>query len=44
MKNIVYYDTKTRKIKTLPYAKFDEAHFSFEEKPPGTKILMELGL
>ena len=44
MKNIVYYDTHTKKIKTTTYAKFDEAHFSYENKPPGAQILMELGL
>ena len=44
MKNIVYLDTKTRKIKTTTFAKFDKAHFSYTDKPPGAKILMELGL
>ena len=43
IKNIVYYDTTTKKIKTTTYAKFDEVHFSYENKPPGAKILMELG-
>ena len=42
MKNIVYLDTK--KIKTTTYAKFDEAHFSYDNKPPGAQILMELGI
>ena len=44
MKNIVYLDTVTNKIKTMTYAKFDEAHFSRSEKPPGAQILIELGL
>ena len=44
MKNIVYIDTKTRKVKTTTFAKFDEAHFSHHDKPPGAKILLELGL
>ena len=44
MKNIVYLDTKTKRIKTTTYAKFDEAHFSHDNKPPGAKILIELGL
>ena len=44
IRNIVYFDTKTKKIKTTTYAKFDEAHFSYEDKPPGAKILIELGL
>jgi len=44
MKNIVYLDTTTNKIKTTTYAKFDEAHFSYENKPPGARILIDLGL
>ena len=44
MRNIVYYDTTTRKIKTTTYAKFDEAHFSHSNKPPGARLLMELGI
>ena len=44
MKNIVYLDTKTNKVKSTTYAKFDEAHFSYEQKPPGARILMELGM
>ena len=44
MKNIVYLDTKTNKIKTTTYAKFDEGHFSYDRKPPGAQILLELGL
>ena len=44
MKNIVYYDTTTKRIKTTTYAKFDEAHFSYEHKPPGAKILIDLGV
>ena len=44
MRNIVYLDTTTNKIKTTTYAKFDEAHFLHAEKPPGAKILIEMGL
>ena len=44
MKNIVYLDTKTKRIKTTTYATFDEAHYSHASKPPGAKILMELGI
>ena len=44
MKNIVYLDTKTKKIKTTTFAKFDEAHFTHQNKPPGAQILFELGL
>ena len=44
MTNIVYLDTVTNKIKTTTYAKFDEAHFSCSEKPPGAQILIEVGL
>ena len=44
MKNIVYLDIKTNKIKTTTYAKFDEAHFSYNTKPPGAQILIDLGM
>ena len=44
MKNIVYYYTNTRKIKTTTYAKFDEAHYAHSNKPPGAELLMELGM
>ena len=44
MNNIVYIDTNTNKIKTTMYGTFDEAHFSYPNKPPGAKILIELGL
>ena len=44
MKNIVYLDLKTRQIKTSTFAKFDEEHFSYESKPPGAKILIEMGM
>ena len=44
MKNIVYLDTKSKRIKTTTYAKFDEAHFSCENRPPGAQILINLGL
>ena len=44
MHNIVYIDNKMKGIKTTIYAKFDEAHFSISNKPPGAKILMDLGM
>ena len=44
MRNIVNLDTTTNKTKTLTFAQFDEAHFSYENKPPGAKILIKLGL
>ena len=44
MNNIVYIDTNTNKIKTTTYGTFDEAHFSYPNKPPGAQILIELGL
>ena len=44
MRNIVYLDTTTNQIKTTTYATFDKAHFSHDNKPPGAKILIELGL
>ena len=44
MKNIVYLGTQTRKIKTTTFAKFDEAHFSHQDKPPGAKILIKMGM
>ena len=42
--NIVYLDTTTNKIKTTTYGAFDEAHFSYPDKPPGAQILIELGM
>ena len=44
LKNIVYLDTNTNQIKTSTFARFDEAHFSYENKPPGAKILIEMGM
>ena len=44
MNNLVYLDTTTKKIKTTTYGAFDEAHFSYPDKPPGARILVELGL
>ncbi len=40
MKNIVYYDTKTKRVKTTTYATFDEAHYSNPKRPPGAQRLM----
>ena len=42
--NIVYLDTDTKKIKTTTYGAFDEAHFSYPNKPPGAQILIEMGM
>ena len=42
--NIVYLDTDTKKIKTTTYGAFDEAHFSYPDKPPGAQILIEIGM
>ena len=36
--------TKTNNIKTSTFERFDEAHFSYSEKPPGAKILIEMGM
>ncbi len=44
MKNIIYLDTKTQQVKTSTFAQFDEAHFSHDNKPPGGKILIEMGM
>ena len=44
LKNIVYLDTNTNNIKTSTFARFDEAHFSYSDKPPGAKILIEMGM
>ena len=39
MKNIVYLDSKTNRIKNTTYAEFDEAHFLYHTKPPGARVL-----
>ena len=44
LKNIVYLDVKTNQIKTSTFARFDEAHFSYEHKPPGARILIKMGM
>ena len=44
LKNIVYLDTTTNQIKTSTFARFDEAHFSYPDKPPGAKLLIEMGM
>lgn len=44
MRNIVYIDTKTRKIKNATHALFHEAHFVFDERPPGGQRLFQIGL
>ena len=44
MRNIVYLDIKTKRIKTATHVLFDEAHYCFENKPPGAKRLVQLGL
>lgn len=43
MRNYVYIDTSTRKIKTSSHAVFDEAHYSQSNRPRGAQILMEHG-
>ena len=40
MKNIVYYDKQTKRVKTTTYAVFDEAHYSNAKKPPGAQRLL----
>ena len=43
MKNYVYIDINTNKIKTASHAVFDEAHYSQQSKPRGDQILMGHG-
>ncbi len=43
MRNFVYIDTTTNRIKTSTHAEFDEAHFSQPNKPRGAQTLMQLG-
>ena len=43
MRNFVYIDTKTKRIKTSSHAVFDEAHFSQATRPSGAEILMKHG-
>ena len=43
MKNYVYVDINTNKIKTATHAVFDEAHYSQPSKPRGAQILMGHG-
>ena len=43
MRNFVYLDTNTKRIKTSSHAVFDEAHYSQSKKPRGAEILMEHG-
>ena len=43
MKNYVYIDVNTNKIKTATHAVFDEAHYSQPTKPRGAQILMNHG-
>ena len=44
MRNFVYIDTVTRKIKTSSHAVFDEAHYSQPTRPRGAKILLQQGM
>ena len=44
MRNIVYMDTTTRKIKTATHALFDEGHYSYSNRPPGGQRLFDMGL
>ena len=43
MRNFVYLDTDTRRIKTSSHAVFDEAHYSQNNRPRGAEILMKHG-
>ena len=43
MRNFVYIDTTTKRIKTSTHAEFDEAHYSQESRPRGARALMHLG-
>jgi len=43
MKNVVYIDTKTKKIKTTASAIFDEAHFSQQSKSRGAQRIYTIG-
>ena len=43
MKNIIYLDKKTRRIKTSSYAHFDEAQYSQEKRSPGATRLFNIG-
>ena len=40
MRNFVYIDTTTKRIKTSSHAVFDEAHYSQSTRPRGAQILM----
>ena len=44
LKNIVYIDKLTKKIKTTSYATFDEARYSANKKPRGAQRLLQTGL
>ena len=44
MRNYVYIDTATKRIKTSSHAVFDEAHYSQNNRPRGARILMNMGL
>ena len=43
MRNFVYLDSQTKRIKTSSHAVFDEAHFSQQIQPRGAQILMRHG-
>ena len=44
MRNFVYIDTNTKKIKTSSHAVFDEAHYSQPIHPHGAEILLRRGM
>ena len=44
MRNFVYIDTNTKKIKTSSHAVFDEAHYSQPTRPRGARILLQHGM
>ena len=43
MKNIVYLDEKSKRIKTTSYAQFDEAQYSKDKRSPGASRLFNIG-
>ena len=43
MKNIIYLDRKTKRIKTTSYAHFDEAQYSQNVRSPGASRLFNIG-
>ena len=44
LKNCVYVDTKTGRVKTARIDTFDEAHYSTSKRPPGPQQLLNVGV